>query len=35
MKVTTSLIALAVAGLAMPAAAAENWDMPLAYSASN
>ena len=35
MKFTTSLMALAAAGLAAPAMAAENWDMPLAYSASN
>ncbi|MCV6585299.1 MAG: TRAP transporter substrate-binding protein [Marinibacterium sp.] len=35
MKRTTSMIALCVASLAMPAMAAESWDMPLAYSASN
>ncbi|MEO0487336.1 MAG: TRAP transporter substrate-binding protein [Pseudomonadota bacterium] len=35
MKLSTSLIALAAAGVALPALAQESWDMPLAYSASN
>lgn len=35
MKLKTKLTAVAMATLALPAAAQESWDMPLAYSASN
>ncbi len=35
MKLKTTLTVAATTALALPAVAAENWDMPLAYSASN